>query len=174
MPRFEIVSVPVDRMDELQPVWRSLYEHHLALTPHLSDRAQPFERAWQARQRIEAEWQARGEDLFVLAASAEDRYVGYALVRIRSGADFAASWDASERLAELVILAVLPDWRGRGVGSALLDAVEARLRELGVQDMVINVVTTNEDAMRLYRRRGAAPFVTELIQRVSPADARGG
>lgn len=155
-------------MEELQPVWRSLYEHHLALTPHLRDRAQPFERAWRARQRIEAEWRARGEDLFVLAAKAEDRYVGYALVRIRSGTDFAASWDASERLAELVILAVLPNWRGRGVGSALLDAVEARLRELGVEDMVINVVTTNDDAMRLYRRRGAEPFVTELIQRVSP------
>jgi ribosomal protein S18 acetylase RimI-like enzyme len=154
VPRFEIVSVPVDRMQELQPVWRSLYEHHLALTPHLSDRAQPFERAWQARQRIEADWRARGEDLFVLAARAEDRYVGYAFVRIRSGTDFAASWDASERLAELVILAVLPDWRGQGVGSALLDAAEARLRELGVQDIVINVVTTNDDAMRLYRRRG--------------------
>jgi ribosomal protein S18 acetylase RimI-like enzyme len=164
----EITPLPVDRMDELQPIWRSLYEHHLALTPHLRDRAQPFERAWQARQRIEAEWQARGEDLFVLAAKAEDRYVGYALVRIRSGADFAASWDASERLAELVILAVLPDWRGQGVGSALLDAVEARLRELAVEDMVINVVTTNDDAMRLYRRRGAEPFVTELIQRVLP------
>jgi ribosomal protein S18 acetylase RimI-like enzyme len=171
---FEIVQLPVDRMQELEPVWRSLYEHHLALTPHLSDRAKPFERAWQARQRIEAEWRARGEDLFVLAARAEDRYVGYAFVRIRSGTDFAASWDASERLAELVILAVLPDWRGQGVGSALLDAVEARLRELGVQDMVIDVVSTNDDAMRLYRRRGAVPFVTELIQRVSPAPPHGG
>lgn len=161
-------------MDELQPVWCSLYEHHLALTPHLEDRAQPFELAWQARQRIEAEWRARGEELFVFAATVEDRYVGYALVRIRSGSDFAASWSASERLAELVILAVLPDWRGQGVGSALLDAVEARLRELAVEDMVISVVTTNDDAMRLYRRRGAEPFVTELIQRVSPGSARGG
>ena len=81
--------------------------------------------------------------------------------------------ERSERLAELVVLAVLPQWRARGVGSALLDAVEARLREMDVQDMVISVVTTNDDAMRLYRRRGAEPFVTELIQRVSP-ESRGG
>jgi hypothetical protein len=112
-----IIPLPADRMEELQPVWRSLYEHHLALTPHLGDRAQPFERAWRARQRIEAEWRARGEELFVLAAKAEDRFVGYALVRVRSGSDSAASWSASERLAELVILAVLPEWRGQGVGS---------------------------------------------------------
>ncbi len=172
MPDWAIVSLPMDRMEELQPVWRSLYEHHLTLTPHLADRAQPFERAWRARQRIEAEWAASGEELFVLAAEAPEGYVGYALVRVRAGSDFAASWSASERLAELVILAVLPDWRGRGVGSALLDAVEARLRELDVQDMVISVVTTNDDAMRLYRRRGAEPFVTELIQRVDPAYRR--
>jgi hypothetical protein len=56
----------------------------------------------------------------------------------------------------------------------LLDAVEARLRELAVEDMVIDVVTTNEDAMRLYCNRGAEPFVTELIQRVSRADVGGG
>lgn len=110
----------------------------------------------------------------MLAAEAQDGYVGYALVRIRSGSDFAASWNASERLAELVILAVHPDWRGQGVGSALLDAVEARLRELNVQYMVISVVTTNDDAMRLYSRRGAEPFVTELIQQVSPRDAGTG
>jgi len=168
-----IIPLPMDRMEELEPVWRSLYEHHLALTPHLGDRAQPFERAWRARRRIEAEWQARGEELFILAAEDEERFVGYALVRIRSGSDFAASWSASERLAELVILAVLPEWRGRGVGSALLDAVEERLRKLSVEDMVISVVTTNDDAMRLYRRRGAEPFVTELIQRVSSGGARG-
>jgi ribosomal protein S18 acetylase RimI-like enzyme len=174
MCRFEIISMPLDRMEELQPVWRSLYEHHLTLTPHLADRAQPFEQAWQARQRIEAEWRTRGEELFVLAAEAQDGYVGYALVRIRSGSDFAASWSASERLAELVILAVLPQWRGQGIGSALLDAVEARLRELSVEDMVISVVTTNDDAMRLYRRRGAEPFVTELIQRVPHGDAGAG
>ncbi len=173
---FEITELPVGRMDELQPVWRSLYEHHLALTPHLGDRAQPFDVAWQARQRMEAEWRAQGQEMFVLAAKAEAEtgYVGYALVRIRSGSDFAASWSASERLAELVILAVLPQWRGRGVGSALLDTVEAHLRGMSVQDMVISVVTTNEDAMRLYRRRGAEPFVTELIQRVSPRLASGG
>lgn len=174
VPDLQIIPLPPDRMEELQPVWRSLYEHHLALTPHLANRTQPFERAWQARRRIEDEWRARGEELFVLAAEAQDGYVGYALVRIRSGSDFAASWSASERLAELVILAVLPGWRGQGVGSALLDAVEARLRELSVRDMVISVVTTNDAAMRLYRRRGAEPFVTELIQQIPLRDASAG
>ena len=74
-------------------------------------------------------------------------------------------WSVSDRLAELA-LAVLPEVRGQGGGSALLDAVEARLRDLGVHDMVIAVVTNNRDAMRLYERRGAVPFVTQFIHRL--------
>lgn len=64
------IPLPMDGMEELQPVWRSLYEHHLTLTPHPGDRAQPLEVAWRARQWMEAQWQARGEELFVLAANA--------------------------------------------------------------------------------------------------------
>jgi ribosomal protein S18 acetylase RimI-like enzyme len=73
-------------------------------------------------------------------------------------------------LAELATLAVLPEVRGQGVGSALLDAVEARLRDLGIHDMVIAVVTSNRDAMRLYERRGAVPFVTQFIHRLDADD----
>jgi ribosomal protein S18 acetylase RimI-like enzyme len=65
---------------------------------------------------------------------------------------------------------VLPDARGKGIGSALLDAVEARLRQLGIDDMLIGVITTNSEAMRLYERRGAQPFLTHFVQRVSAQD----
>lgn len=161
-----IVEVPADALDELKPIWRSLYEHHLALTPHLRDRSRGVEQAWRARRGAEREWLAAEPMSFVLAARGGEGYLGYAFVRVRP-AEFATSWSASDPLAELSILAVLPQARGQGVGSALLDAVEARLRELGVQDMTISVVTTNVDAMRLYERRGAVQFVTELVQRVA-------
>lgn len=166
MPDFRIVAVSPDGLDELKPVWRSLYEHHLALTPHLRERSRGIEQAWIARREAEREWLANEPLTFVLAAEGAEGYVGYAFVRVRT-ATFATSWSASDPLAELSILAVLPPARGLGVGSALLDAVEERLGELGVVDMVISVVTTNIDAMRLYERRGAVQFVTELVQRVS-------
>ncbi|HEX3692857.1 MAG TPA: GNAT family N-acetyltransferase [Solirubrobacteraceae bacterium] len=169
MVDFEIASLPPERLDELQPIWRTLYEHHLALTPYMRERARTPQEAWAARRRVEAEWLAQEPQSFVLTAARDREHVGYAFVRVRPGAQFATSWRASDPLAELSILAVLPDERGNGVGSALLDAVEARLVELGVQDMTISVVTTNVDAMRLYERRGAVPFVTEMVQRVGGA-----
>jgi ribosomal protein S18 acetylase RimI-like enzyme len=167
MEDLSLVSVPADRLDDLLPVWRSLYEHHFALTPHLHDRSRSLHQAWLERQRIELAWLASEPDSFVIAARLGERYVGYAFVRIRSGADFAASWSASDPLAELAVLAVLPEARSRGIGSALLDAVEDRLRELQIDDLLIGVITTNLDAARLYERRGAVPFVTEYIHRVS-------
>lgn len=42
---------------------------------------------------------------------------------------------------------------------AALDAVEARLHELGIEDMLIGVITPNTEAMRLCERRGAMPFL---------------
>jgi ribosomal protein S18 acetylase RimI-like enzyme len=104
----------------------------------------------------------------VLAARQDERYLGYAFVRVRPGAGFAASWRFSHPLAELATLAVLPAYRGRGIGSELMDAVEARLRERGIADLAIGVVATNVHAMGFYERRGALPFQTQLIQRVGP------
>lgn len=169
MPESAVISIPEDRFDDLEPLWRVLYEHHRAVTPHLRDREVPFDRAWEIRRGLEREWLSSEQQSFVLAAQDAGRLVGYAFVRVRSGHGFAAAWSASDPLAELVTLVVMPDARGRGVGSMLLDAVEARLRELGVGDMAIRVLTTNTDAARLYERRGAVPFVTQFVQRVPPA-----
>jgi GNAT superfamily N-acetyltransferase len=165
MSGYSIVSIGSERLDELKPIWRTLYEHHLRLTPHLRERSRGVEEAWRERREAEREWVVREPLTFVLAAEDGKGFLGYAFVRVRS-ATFATSWSASDPLAELSILAVLPEARGRGIGSALLDAVEARLLAMGVQDMTISVVTTNVDAMRLYERRGAVQFVTELVQRI--------
>ncbi len=163
---FTIIAVAHDSLDDLEPLWRALYEHHQALTPHLRDRERAFEQAWPIRRQIEREWLKTEPQSFVLAARDCDRYVGYAFVRVRSAATYAASWITSDPLADLATLAILPELRGRGIGPALLKAVEVRLQELAIGDMAIDVITTNTDAIRFYERRGAVPFVTTLIYRV--------
>ena len=49
-------------------------------------------------------------------------------------------------------------WRGRGVGTALLEAAIARSREQGLHKLCLEVFTTNAGALALYRRCG---FVEE-------------
>jgi GNAT superfamily N-acetyltransferase len=58
-------------------------------------------------------------------------------------------------------LAVLPEHRGRGVGPALLSAIERRARELGCCKVTLEVQEKNERARRAYARAGFAQAVNE-------------
>ena len=51
-------------------------------------------------------------------------------------------------------LAVTPEWRGKGVGTALLDAIEARALERGCCKLTLEVQDDNRRARALYDRCG--------------------
>jgi ribosomal protein S18 acetylase RimI-like enzyme len=163
----EIIELPTSRLEEMKELWRGLYEHHTSILPNLREREVPFEQAWEKRRQSESRWLTCEPQSFVLTAQDGGRPVGYAYVRIRSAAGFVSSWSVCDPLAELAILAVAAERRGEGIGSMLLDAVDQRLGQMGIEDMLIGVIATNEDAMRLYEGRGAKPFLTDFIQRVS-------
>ena len=57
----------------------------------------------------------------------------------------------SENLAWIATIAVLPEFRGRGIGQDLLSACEKRLM---VPLVRLNVRLSNQPAIRLYRKAG--------------------
>lgn len=58
-------------------------------------------------------------------------------------------------------LAVLPAWRGRGVGRALLTEAERRARARGCCKMTLEVQDGNVTARRLYERFGFGDFTVQ-------------
>ena len=56
----------------------------------------------------------------------------------------------------LLNITVAPDWQGRGLGTGLLDAVEALGCERGLAKLWLEVRESNHRARALYRRRGFA------------------
>ena len=56
--------------------------------------------------------------------------------------------------AEIVSLGVLPDYRRRGIGLAILDAVCAEARLRGAERVVLEMASDNEAASALYSARG--------------------
>ena len=64
----------------------------------------------------------------------------------------ASEWDREQNAVCLMTLAVRPEFRGRGIGSALLKAMEESFGTSS--DVYLYVDIENETAVRLYRRAG--------------------
>jgi ribosomal protein S18 acetylase RimI-like enzyme len=149
MSRPDIAELRADRLSELEPLWLSLHRHHrqVADLPVLADDDLSWQRrcAWY-RSRLEA------GDAFALVARDDGEPIGYAFVHVRPGAD--DTWPVGRHMAELVSLAVAPEARGDGVGTALLDAVDAELERRGIHDLEVGVMAGNDRARAFYERRG--------------------
>jgi len=59
------------------------------------------------------------------------------------------------------VLATFGEFRGQGIGTALLDVAEQRARQASAGTMSIIVGTWNDGACRLYRRAGYQEIATE-------------
>jgi GNAT superfamily N-acetyltransferase len=68
--------------------------------------------------------------------------------------DLSSRQARAERCAEVEDLFVVPDHRGDGIGTALLEASEQAAREAGHDTIGLAVALDNEGARRLYARRG--------------------
>jgi ribosomal protein S18 acetylase RimI-like enzyme len=99
------------------------------------------------RRRLPSELLAQ-EGAIVLLALVDERPVG-AAVCFRGYSTF-----ASAPILNIHDLAVLPEFRGRGAGQALLDNVEARAKALGCCKITLEVREDNHGARALYQREG--------------------
>mmetsp|Transcript_19967 Transcript_19967/g.57081 ORF Transcript_19967/g.57081 Transcript_19967/m.57081 type:complete len:171 (+) Transcript_19967:127-639(+) len=54
----------------------------------------------------------------------------------------------------IMTLAVLPAYRSRDIGTELIKDLEKTAREMGLEGIFLHVWTTNEDAIRFYKRLG--------------------
>lgn len=149
----EIERRGAEAMDELEPLWLTLKDHHGACTP-----GQPVHddaTSW-ARRRIQyAQWLAL-EGSFLLLARAVGRAVGYALVWIHEGSP---TWIEPARYAVVQDIAVAADAQGGGIGRALLDRVHD---ESGCDVVELTVLSANEPARRFYERIGFEPYTQSL------------
>jgi ribosomal protein S18 acetylase RimI-like enzyme len=171
-----IVIVGVDGVDELRELWLSLHRHHrevAAIQPLVAD----DEASWQRRRATYVEALRAGHAFTLVALEADDprtesaageaapgaaggpdprdrsAAVGYAFVVLHPGPDDTFPF-GTDHHAELYTLAVAPHARGRGVGTALMDAVDAELERRGIPDLEIAVMAGNDRALRFYERRG--------------------
>lgn len=78
----------------------------------------------------------------------------------------------SPGVAELSVGAVLPDRRGRGIGTALFDAAAADFAGRGFGTVITDWRSANLSSSRFWPARGFAPYLYRFVRRFHPYQLR--
>ena len=141
----------------MERLWRSLYAHHSEVTTA----AVPFisaDERWPERLR-EFQQSVDHDAAAFLIAESRGEPVGFAFSTLRPPSPIFAGG----AIGELEVLVVSPQRRGEGIGEELTRRSLAAIRELGATTVKVVVVAGNDAAVRLYRRLGIEPALTELL-----------
>jgi ribosomal protein S18 acetylase RimI-like enzyme len=141
----------------LEPLWVAVHHRHTESMPELAPYVDDAT-TWAERRRLYEQVIAKDDSVLLLAYDG-DALVGYGLAHVldAAGSLFADTWVTGDRIGEIESLSVLPGHRGHGLGTRLLDGLEAALREQGVNDLILGLLPGNTEAARLYERRGYRP-----------------
>ena len=84
----------------------------------------------------------KDKDTMVLIASRDDEIAGFAIMRF------------GDDQAHLFLLAVQPHFRRTGIGRSMMPWLEESCRTAGIQEVRLEVRSSNRAAMRFYQRLG--------------------
>ena len=152
-----VVRGSVEDLDALEPLWVGVHHVHATSMPELAPYVSDAE-TWAEHRPLDVELFEK-PDTRLFLARLDEALVGYALIHVERVREtwVADTWRTGERIGELESIAVAPEHRGQGIGTALLDAVDAELEALGIADVIVGALPGNVDAIRLYERRGFRP-----------------
>lgn len=98
----------------------------------------------------------------LLVAKLDDEPVGFASFTMERG-----SFELDVTRGFLSNLYVTHAYRNRGVGTALLEAVESELASRGAEVLALEAMANNEAARRFYRRNGYEPYRVAMERRLA-------
>lgn len=143
----------LDEATDIADLWVRLARGQRAFGSHLASEAN--------RERIEESIGHHIADGTLLVARSDGEILGFVMFAIER------RLYAAETTRGIVHnLFVVPDERGEGIGTALLEEAESALIEKSVTVVSLEVLAGNEDARRFYAERGYHPHRIELEKRV--------
>jgi len=157
VPELEIRETSAEQLDLLAPLWAALHSHHAEIGADVAPMRDLGE-SWRRRRSAYEGWLA-GEDAVILRAERDGRSVGYLSLRVSEGFHI---WDVG-RVGTIETLSVLPEERGAGVGTRLVEAARREAAARGAESMAVGLVHTNTSALGFYEREGFRTFYRELL-----------
>ena len=159
-PNLVIRPVTSADLETLIDVYLDTARHHAAIDPEVFHVPTREDVAVRLRRRVEG----RGRTGEYVAAMVGDEMAGSASVDLedpyRPG-----NMMRTVPTAEFGV-SVVEAWRGRGIGSVLIEHVEGWAAAHGVERMVLNVSEANVGAIRLYHSLGYRDYDRAMLKRL--------
>lgn len=146
----QIEPATIDDLDSIVEAWMDLACDQRQYGSHLL----PHENRTAIRMRLTGHVV---DETLLVARTPTGSIEGFVMFELETGA---FEQDATRGMIYNVFVA--PNARNRGLGSSLLEAAEDRLTDAGADIIALEVLAKNEDARRLYRRRGYQPHRIEF------------
>jgi ribosomal protein S18 acetylase RimI-like enzyme len=159
----EIRPVTADDLEDLIDIYLDTAIHHAAVDPELFHVPSRDDAAARLRRRIDG----RGDTAEYVGAIADGRMVGSATMSIEDPPDPGAMLRPVST-AEFGV-SVVQNYRGRGIGRALIGHLEGWAAEHGVERVTLVVAEANVDAIRLYRALGYREYDRAMRKTIVPS-----
>ena len=158
-PDYTVRDMRPEDVDAVTSLWQETARRHAEYNGVFwdwSDRA-----AEHTRSHL-AEVLDKPDVVHLVAVGEGDRLIGFA----RGGVRHSLPVFATNRSAYVWDVVIAPDSRRRGVGSALMDALLQRFRQLGADDVQLKVAVANEPAQTLYHTLGLHDVMKIMYKRL--------
>jgi ribosomal protein S18 acetylase RimI-like enzyme len=99
-------------------------------------------------------WWVEGENTFLIVVEIDNKIIGYGSGAILDPMD----WRIPKKIAELDNLVIAEEFRGKGIGTKILEMFEEWCREKNVDLMHIEVNTQNDKAINRYKKSGFTEY----------------
>jgi ribosomal protein S18 acetylase RimI-like enzyme len=132
---------------------------HVAAEPEIYRATAPRELEQRLRETLE--WQGT----HVLLAEVDDEPAGSVVMREVVSEGHTYIHPARQMMVDQLVVA--PEFRRRGVGRALMTAVDRHAKEAGLTGIVLDVRAHNEDAIAFYQQLGYAPAQWRMWRRLT-------
>jgi ribosomal protein S18 acetylase RimI-like enzyme len=153
MGDLQIALAGAERIDDLEPIYRALYAHHVDVSTWRPGPERGADVAW-SRRRARYEKTLSSPNGILLLAERDGRLIGALIGEFEEHPEGSDTFVIPDRVGHLHDLSVLPEARGGGVGHALVERFEQELRARGAESYGLDVMAGNDSARAFYEALG--------------------
>jgi ribosomal protein S18 acetylase RimI-like enzyme len=157
MPDIVVRRAELRDLGDILPLWEEMMRFHAALDPRLE--VGPEGASYM--RRVFREWLG-SKDCWVLVAEAEGQIVGYIVGRVADNPPVFRL----QTYGHISDICVAPEWRRRGVGRRLYQALREWFKEKDLSVVQLNAAHRNSTSLAFWRAMGFEDYLHHMWKEI--------